>query len=731
MKESALEQLDLPSEYDSAVANTYKFLNLGWLMISLYVAVSLVYFSGAEYRSVILYALGAPLAYFSTSWIKREPWDQFRLIPVIAYLFWLPLQVNHLVTNPWYSIGFVAICASFSSIVFNKISLSIALISICGVVQYYFARMNLIGISDTGDTLLLNSYFSTSWVLITGISGLFIIKNYYAVCKDLDSALEEVENEYWERSENISKLNLKDHINLKLHGTLLNTLIVAQKMKGLLTNEGLSQQIKKELEEINLDNNFSSLDLRIEELVTNQVNFGRLDFKVNSDPRISIEAHDVDLIIELVREVILNINKHTNSQRVTINFALDAGSKILITIKEDLSSILTMNLLAERALMAMQSKSLHRLCAKSYSTYTVNSYSNGSILHIINTSPVDRDLNILRKTKEIRRRSLNTFVRNISAVSAGFTILAIPAFIYLNVPKSMVLIISICLVIHLYLLISRRLNVFLIFILVALPLALVPLAYSTSDVCTNMESLPWMINSLLGAFLFGSYFSSNVVLRWVPGVFLLVECLSVNFFFPEECTSLLNGTTPGIAIALILARNLISRRSRNAALDQQLEGELRLQSGQNDEVKEKVTAARDLVLDKVRLFADRSHSNGSYDDQLGSLINLVRAYLLCSEKFEKQFFRDLFSWVFDRFDRGLSTSLEIYELNYSSVSLVLDFNKDFSIFTNSVLDKDLSISLTFDDRVFVEISTESDVSEVLKYLNEEEKSRFTVRQVTI
>jgi hypothetical protein len=200
---------------------------------------------------------------------------------------------------------------------------------------------------------------------------------------------------------------------------------------------------------------------------------------------------------------------------------------------------------------------------------------------------------------------------------------------------------------------------------------------------------------------------------------MFAECLSANFFLPNECSSLLNGTTPGIAVALILARNLITRRSKNASLDSDLEQQLKLQSSQNDEIRESVSAARDKVLTKVRFYADANQSSAEADPQLENLINLVRAYLLCSEKFDKLFFRDLFHLVITRYEGGFNTKLEIYELRDSNISYKMIFDENLSGVSKLIAMNDLSLTLTIDDVILIDIESKEGISdEILEQLNQ-------------
>ena len=711
-------ELNLPSEYESAVANIYRFLNLGWLMISLYVAISLVYFSGAQYRDVIPYAIGAPLAFLSTSWIKYKPWDQIRLLPVIFYTYFLPFAVDEYATSPWYSIGLIATCAAMSAtMLVNRIN-SVAFILLCVLAQYFVALKDLKGISDSKDTILLNGYFSSIWVLVAGLTVLVIIRKFYKYCIDLDNSLEEVEVEYWERSQKISRLNLKDYINLKLHGTILNTLIVAQKMSGLTSKEAISQQLQADLRDLETEQIDFASSLNLTQLVRKKIDFGRLQVEINQTINSTLLPDSTEFIIELIREVTLNIIKHTNSRKILINISSTSKNDIQITINEELSSISSNRDLNEKAVSAMKSRSMQRLCKETGSQYSVSSFSTGSLLHRIKINLVDRDLGILTKTKTIRRKSLDSFVNNISSISILFTLFAFPGFIVQKVPAPMILIVLICSMIHLYLLRQGQSDVFLVSLLVALPLALIPYAYTTRDVCTNLEVLPWIVNSLLGAFLYGSFSSPNALLRWIPGLVIFAECLSANYFLPSECSSLLNGTTPGIAIALILARSLMSRRSRDAKQDSALEALLRNQSELNLDVQEKVTTARNKVLSKVRDLSESQSLEKHSPAEIGKLVNLIRAYLLCSEKFEREFFQDMFEWVLERYQQGLRTSIELYEVTDFSGTFDYDFKSNFKILREIYKDQDLSLNLTISHELSVELKSNQELSnEYLEELN--------------
>jgi hypothetical protein len=702
------QELELASEFETSIQTTFRVLNLGWMMISFFVALSLVYLSGAPYHEVILYALGAPIAYFSTSWIKHGVLSQFRLIPVVVYCLCLPILVGEKAVAPWISIGLIAATGALTSMIFKSFALSVLYVVVCCMIQLYIANLKLAGVSDSTDTLLLGGYFSTIWVLLLGIGSTLLVRNYLNYAKKMDETFGEISEEYWERSQSISRINLKDYLNLKLHGTILNTLIVAQKMPGIASKEAISRQLKEEILQLEQHEEEITKQLPLNEIIPNQVNFGRLKVAINHSPELDLRTLELDLIIELIREVALNINRHTDSDHITITIGTKDDKEILLTILEELTKVTSEQELESRASAAMASKSLMRLSKYRNATYSVNSYPTGALLHLIHIEVVNQDLDILSRAKKIRAESLSVFVRNLSLIPSAFAVLAIPGFILLDVSLVVILILVSTVAMHLLLLRESRANLAIRFVAAFLPLTIFPYTYLNLDGCANLYSLPWVVNAFLGALLFGAYSSTSLYARWLPG-FLMVLCCGATFFvLPKECSTLLNGTTPGIFIVLIMARYLMSFRNRNFKLDLDLDRNLKALSLANAVTWERISGARIKVISKVRHFAEeKSSPNGS--SEIGRLINYLRCYLLCSEKFDKDFYSDFFDWISDRYERGLDTSLEIYEYEGLSLTSTLKFQEIFKFVDDICPDSNMHILINSSNSLNIELLTEERV----------------------
>lgn len=678
-----IQELDLASEYETSIETTYRLLNLTWMLVSFYVAISLVYLSGADYREVIFFALGAPAAFFATSWINHRVLSQYRLIPVIGYCAWLPVLVQDKATSPWISIGLIMVTAALSAVSFRSVIASMIYTAVCALLQIYIATLEIIGVSDTTDTLLLDGFFSTLWVLISGFASVFVLRNYLSYAKKLDEVFAKITQEYWERSQRIAKINLKDYLNLKLHGTVLNTLIVAQQMPEVASPQAISAQLKAELEDLETHESDVFSVGSIRELVFQQINFGRLATKIKYQETLALDKNELNIVLEFIREVTLNINRHTNSEEIVVTIGGDDQGKTLVTVQEILKDVVAAKDLESRVAAALNSSSMTRLCVDSGANYSVKSYPDGQLLHVVHIDLHENDLDLLGRFKKYRSESLSIFVRNLSLIPTSFALFSIPAFLFQGVPDFVVLVLSLTVITHLFILVKGASSPMLNGALAFFPLSIFPYTYWTLEGCSELYALPWILNAALGALLFGAYTTTATVSRWLPGILMILGCSLAILLLPNECKSLLNGTTPGIVIVLVIARYLMILRNRNFKLDAELDAFIRNQSRADEIILNRISKARSGVISNVNEFLNRHSDKGSSSYDISRLINLIRCYLLCSEKIDDDFISDFFDWIIDRYDKGLDTSLEIYRYDNSNLPPNFEF-RDISSLIDEV-----------------------------------------------
>jgi sugar-specific transcriptional regulator TrmB len=310
---------------------------------------------------------------------------------------------------------------------------------------------------------------------------------------------------------------------------------------------------------------------------------------------------------------------------------------------------------------------MNRLCVESGADYSVKPYPDGQLLHVVHVHSYDKDLDILSRFKKYRSESLSIFVRNLSLIPTSFALFSIPAFLFQGVPDFVVLVLSLTVMTHLYILIrdssSRLLNGALAFF----PLSIFPYTYWTFNGCAELYALPWILNSALGALLFGAYTTTALLSRWLPGLLMILGCSCAILLLPDQCKSLLNGTTPGIVIVLVIARYLMILRNRNFKLDTELDAFIKDQSRADEIVLNRISEARSRVISSVHEYLDRQFDNVNSSAEGSRLINFIRCYLLCSEKIDDDFISEFFDWISHRYNNGLDTSLEIYQFDDSNL----------------------------------------------------------------
>jgi hypothetical protein len=165
------------------------------------------------------------------------------------------------------------------------------------------------------------------------------------------------------RFQRISKVNRSDFRNLKLHSTILNTLIHYRNTGDLKANsQNLARDLDREIME--LKNLQVPADLTLGELLDRII-------KNRLGQRIDIE--DVSILgsfkntqiqenfIEIVRELLLNIEKHTAASNAKIEIDIKDDDKFILKVRENsperLSEIEILRLIEQ----AHSSKSLQRL----------------------------------------------------------------------------------------------------------------------------------------------------------------------------------------------------------------------------------------------------------------------------------------------------------------------------------------------------------------------------------
>ena len=149
---------------------TTSLLKNGSYVINIYFLIYLLFLSG----NITQKHLFASIFLVSSLFLAIKLINNYRsnspiIINQIALLM-LPIYVDDSITKPWVSYGLLcAIFVLFASAIDSN-SIFAAVVVITPLLQYFVANLNLKGIIDNQDLLYLNSFFSTTWIIVAGIS---------------------------------------------------------------------------------------------------------------------------------------------------------------------------------------------------------------------------------------------------------------------------------------------------------------------------------------------------------------------------------------------------------------------------------------------------------------------------------------------------------------------------------------------------------------------------------
>jgi len=425
----------LASEREMFNERSNKLIRNGSVVTTVYFVIQLYLGSGAikpithlmALTTLLINAISYLLANkFNYNWIVL-----FTFLPILM----VPVYIDPYVEKGWISYGLIiAVFVITASSTENEV-FALTLVIFGVISQYVAARLNLIGVIDNQDILLLNSYFSSAWLLICGISLILIRRSYLKFCDQIDEQLFKIEEELQEEAKSLSQLNLKDHRNIVIHGTVLNTLIsYNQVFDRPKSQQNLSTQLTQDLGKIESIDFANRNPITIQELLSkNLSSYGvNLTYEISSNLR--IETSFVENLIEIIREIVLNTKKHSDSKNMVIAIN-QFGDLLQIQISEIFATRITPAAASRKVVGARASLTLDRLvkATSAQITFDTPATSDRLVYNIEIPTHINR-FQVLKNISQFRNQSLTRYVQALCAVSLFYSFLALAGFIFLGVP---------------------------------------------------------------------------------------------------------------------------------------------------------------------------------------------------------------------------------------------------------------------------------------------------------
>ena len=643
----------------------------------------------------------------------RSTGSQYVFLPLFTIFLAAPFVCQPWVTHSWTSYGLIVVATVVYVSALPSTFIAFAFIFLCLVLQALSTQLNLRSLTDNADLSYAGNYFSSTWVLLVGTM-LFVIRGkYLKFCNDIDLQLAELEEQEKVRSRNIRLLNSQDSKNLKMHGTVLNTLLV---IKGNLeSGAGFDQalsRLKKEtsdLEGINTPVPSRFIDQILAEATTNSAQTMAVEVKEFSLPELSVSIERQ--VLEICREMLINFGRHTSATSVEISLLDLKNGTCKLIFTENSPDVMAEQWSDSQVLSALKSKTMNRLVRGLNGEWKVERNGVQIVQNIVFTlSPFDQEP--AEEIKKLRGASFDLIRGSFPLISIFYGFILLPALIYLHQLTLTNLLFTLSLTIAAIafkLSAEHRLRLPASLLSACLGLLVLPIAEWQITSCSELKVMPWIFNGLLAPILLVSVITSNLFLKWIPLFLFTAEATVSIGIFPKACHQILQGSTPGLILIGVSALLIGLARSRARNRDDLTSLSVRSHGAEFDLVNTQLADARRLLLKSLGKLSSKLDSQGSNRLELLERVTLeiqkIRAFLLCSEYFELHSMRILSELIGKRIDRGLPTKLS---LNNSEV--FRDFDDELVQFFSIIFEESMfgSLEITLLGAVVPEVHLQTD-----------------------
>ena len=661
-------------------ADLRRVVKVGWLIIAVSTGLNIALHPGG-FESWQILAIAIIVGSLLLGLVLERIFQSalaFGIVPITLLI--LPVVFSSNSETPWVAYGLIVVSAIIHATAFEDNRISIAIIYFMILVQYVVSKLNFPSISDNVDNQLLSGYFATSWSFIVGIGAIAIRRSYLKYYDQIELSVDKVKERHLSESQKISNLNLQDHLNGQLHGTVLNTLIAIRNAPHLLANKGeIKQYLQKDLQLLDQEEENPSHDLETilrDETFSSQHREIDVTFDIRIDSILDPLIYEVTR--EIVRELILNIRKHSLAMKCTVVIELIerplsveietsvSVRQLSITVSDD--SPVQAKLNQKDHVSDFRSESISRLIKSVDGEHSLYSEANQLNQRVTFDVP-ERHETYLQNVKTLRREAVKYLSKGFIFLTLLFSIVSFPAYLYLGLDTQVALLFFIQIVLLATSFAVRN---------VALPLAglgsfvaisIFPVISLKTIECQEIQYLPWVFNGILGSVFFVTLLVQSNLFKWLPIALFLVSSLIIQDKLPRACENLLDGSIPAIilifsiAVGFMLARNK-AKRAQEIFIAQSMSDYKGIES-----TKKLVVFERKKIIQELKDFVAILDSNKIKDSEIPAKVNLLilslRTFLLTSEYFNSFFIFSLYNYAMSRNLKGIETKLEIDTNDFS------------------------------------------------------------------
>ena len=585
-------------------------------------------------------------------------------LPLMIYLLITPILLGDTPENAWISFGVLTIFANLYIATIYRQNYAIALMLAVTIFQIWVINQNLTSLSDRADMKLLYTYFSSLWTPGTGMAFILIRKRYLESSERIEEEISLLKDRISARFQSISLQNRDDYRNLKLHGTILNTLIFAKNNPDFTSNRQiLNETMKMEIKELRVKGSGrkEELDITVKKLFEHRTLNRIRVAALNVSGRIS-DANLENNILEIIREILLNLEKHTTVAEVRITLDISIDGNIYLRISESAHFEVSSKDLETRKAETLKSESLRRLLAVTPSQLAISSTPDGFGLVYTVTNLEATDLvGDPREIFRLRNANAVEFAENIGKVTAIFGILFLPGYFFLGINANLLALLTLHALLVGYSVLNKSRSRLWLSISAMLSLSLPVLISQDVQTCADVSYLPWLLNTvMMTAFIFATQIRKQF-LRWVPIFIISIELLILPRSYPTECQDIFLGSIPAIPMVIAFSVVLGSIQKRLSKQDAEQISSVFVDETNVRKYEDALEMEFQELVSELDKFNEEllSFKDEVLSARLENEIQKIRAFLVCSEQFESEIIREVYQFVISRLRNGLPTRLNI------------------------------------------------------------------------
>ena len=618
---------------------------------------------------------------------RQKKFQYLNILPLLN-IFIAPIWIDNSVNKSWMSMGLITVVLCFSLAAIFKTSFSILPIIVIEILSLIIVKQDLISISDTNDLLSLGGYFAFVWNFGLMIAFIYARDNYNKVCDSIDSEISERYQRLINNYKRIAKLNLKDWRNIKLHGTILNTVISLRNSMQQKQNLKIAfDELGKNIDELEINNpNFSKFENDLIS-ISNRPEFRDIDFKITGNG--NFKNSDLNAsYLEICREIFLNSLKHTDTSFIAVNFTIDDYDKtfFIIETNENVNSESSSN----------QSKTLDRLIRLINCDLLITTSINGK-RYVLTSGSDDEDKIQLKNLQLLRNTGVSDFANDLLKGLALLSLATVVGFYFTDIPKLLTLLIPIQAILILITAFHNKLPETVTFISFAFSSILFILAFTSITQCSQSNFIPWFFQIVGTVCGISALKSRNTSMKWLPVFYLLISSIVLPILLPAGCQNILRGSVPGAIIlpALVISYKIFRKKTLN-------DDSRNMLGIYNDEVElnyvgNLVTQEFYNLISECKKFYF-NFKNAEYSENLliesELLIQKIRNYLLSSEQFESKVVQAIYDFSKSRLDSGFSTRLNIIGEDFHQNENIQEFQMLIDLLNRNLKNESIQITLS-------------------------------------